>query len=287
MNGPIILDAGRPFSQHPPGHAAAYGDTAASVLEMEVVEPTEGTAIIPETSPKKAVRSRKTPKSKKVLSSDDLMSMDFDSLPFEGPWADLMQDPAKNMRLGIKGKPKNGKTAGTAQLANYLTNFGNVLYNFVDQGYNKSTKDIWKLAGLSKNPRAFATDIENLDELEKEIATGNYDTVIIDLINDYIDRTGITPQQFKDRFIKKYPDVSFILVFEVTKSGDFRGDQKWMHLVDAIIDTRDFVMYNRGRYGTGHYVVWEKGLKDADPKKYQELVGDKVDTESSETILIM
>ena len=52
---------------------------------------------------------------------------------------------AKNLKLDIWGKPKNGTTAGACQFANYLTNFGNILYNFADQGINASTKSYGNL----------------------------------------------------------------------------------------------------------------------------------------------
>lgn len=212
----------------------------------------------------------------KPLVKNKLMQMQFDSLQMDQGWENFMQDPAKNMRLAIWGKPKNGKTAGSLQMANYLTKFGNVLYNFVDQGFNKSTQDLWLSSGLANNNKAVPTDVQTLDELEKEIKTGKYTFVFIDMISDYINREGIKPYEFKERFIKKYPKVSFILIFEVTKSGDFKGDQGWTHIVDAIVTVEDFCMENRGRYGMGHHIIWEEGLKKFNPKKYAEIQENEI-----------
>ena len=206
-----------------------------------------------------------------VMSSDELMSMEFESLKMDGPWANFMQEPAKNMKIAIWGKPKNGKTSGAAQLANYLTKFGNVLYNFVDQGFNKSTQDIWRNSGMEANPRAFATKADTIEDLKKLCALGSYQFVFVDMINDYIHKTRIKPDEFKEQFIKAFPNISFILVFEVTKSGNFKGDQGWTHIVDAICTVEDFLMENRGRYGVGHFVVWEEGFKKFNPKKYAEI----------------
>ena len=203
-----------------------------------------------------------------------LMNMQFDSLQMDEGWENFMQNPAKTLKIGIKGEPKNGKTAGSLQLANYITKFGNVLYNFADQGFNKSTQDLWRLSGLAQNSKATPSDITTLDELEKEIKTGKYTYVFIDMINDYIDREKITPQEFKDRFILKYPKVGFILVFEVTKAGDFKGDKKWMHVVDAIATVSNFLMEIRGRYGDGYHIVWEEGFKKYDPKRYEEVMDE-------------
>ncbi|WP_046742924.1 hypothetical protein [Kordia zhangzhouensis] len=60
-------------------------------------------------------------------------------------------------------------------------------------------------------------------------------------------------------------------MFKVTKQGKFKGEQKWMHIVDA----KDYLMESRGRYGNGYYIVWEKEFRKLNPKKYNELVYDK------------
>lgn len=201
-----------------------------------------------------------------------LMNMQFDSLNMDEGWENFMQNPAKNLKMAIWGAPKNGKTAGSLQLANYLSKFGKVLYNFADQGFNKSTQDLWQMSGLANNPKAEPSDVQTLADLEKEIATGKYTFVFIDMISDYINKEGIKPYEFKERFMKKYPKVSFILIFEVTKGGNFKGDQGWTHIVDAIVTVEDFLMENRGRYGVGSHIVWEDGLKKFNPKRYQEVM---------------
>lgn len=203
-----------------------------------------------------------------------LMNMQFDSLDLDEGWENFMQNPAKNMKVAIWGAPKNGKTAGSLQFANYLTKFGKVLYNFADQGFNKSTQDLWKQSGLANNAKAEPSDTQTLADLEKEIATGKYTFVFIDMISDYINKENIKPYEFKERFMKKYPKVSFILIFEVTKGGNFKGDQGWTHIVDAIVTVENFLMENRGRYGVGSHIVWEDGLKRFDPKKYEEVMDE-------------
>ncbi|WP_407269361.1 hypothetical protein [Tenacibaculum maritimum] len=218
---------------------------------------------------------KQTNKENTVYSSSDISSMNFDTLTFTGEWAEFIQEPAKNMKLAIWGKPKNGKTAGATKFANYLTNFGSILYNFADQGINKSTKDLWKLSGLDDKNNAFLTDTRDIKELDELCASGKYDFVFIDMINTYIHRTGIKYFDFEDQFLKKYPNISFILIFEVTKTGNFKGDQGWTHLPDALITVDSFVMHNQGRYGVGEYVVWKEGLKKVNPKKYKEFFNDE------------
>ncbi len=219
-----------------------------------------------------------------VLNSNDLMSMNFETIDLTGKWKDFMQEPAKIMKIGIIGRPKNGKTSGSTALANELTNHGSVLYNFVDQGFNKNTQKLWELSGLSQKKNAFACAFRDLNELEKLYASGDYDYVFIDMINNYIHQTGIKYFEFEERFIKQYPSVSPILVFESTKGGDFKGDQGWTHILDQLIYTEDFVMESTGRYGVGDYVVWEDGLRKNNPKKHKEMFGQKYEIPKTITL---
>lgn len=234
------------------------------VVQPEIIEPVNQVAEKPIVVEKPVVKNK-------------LMQMQFDSIDMDEGWEEFMQSPSKNMKIAIFGKPKNGKSAGSLDFAAYLTKFGKVLYNFADQGFNKSTQDLWMNAGLDSNANAEPSDITTLDELEKEIATGKYSFVFIDMISDYIFREGIKPFEFKDRFIKKYPNVSFVLIFEVNKDGNFKGDQGWMHIVDQIVEIENFLMETRGRYGVGHHIVWEEGFKKFNPKKWQEFQEEETD----------
>jgi antirestriction protein ArdC len=220
--------------------------------------------------PTELIQIVKTIQPDEAKPNNKLMQMQFDSLPMDEGWEELMQHPAANMKIAIWGPPKNGKTAAALQMANYLTKFGNVLYNFADQGFNLSTQNLWKSSGLANNPGAEPSDISNSYDLEKEIKKGEYKFVFIDMISDYIRTEKIRPEEFKERFIKQFPDVSFILIFEVTKGGNFKGDQGWTHLVDAIMTVEDFLIENRGRYGTGEKIIYEEGFKKFNPKRYAE-----------------
>jgi len=209
-----------------------------------------------------------------------LLGTNFDTLAINEEWSELMQNPAANLKIAIWGKPKNGKTSASLQMAEYFTNFGKVLYNFADQGFNLSTQELWKDSGLANNSNAEPSDISTTQELEAEIATGQYKFVFIDMISDYIRKEKLKPEEFKERFIKRFPDVSFILIFEVTKSGDFKGDQGWTHVVDAIMTVENFFMENRGRYGMGERIIWEESFQRFNPKRYEEFIREKRELEA-------
>ncbi len=187
-----------------------------------------------------------------VKTADDILSTNFDTLPFDGTWGEFMQDPAKNLKLVIYGKPKNGKTSFSFQFADYLTAFGPVLYVLADQGIGQATKKLITDMKVGGNSQLFFDSFRDLKSLHKLAASGEFQFIFIDLINNF----QITAQQMES-FFHQYPDIGFILVMESTKSGDFRGEQKWTHIVDAIVRVENFVADNTGRYGSGSY-AWPK-----------------------------
>ncbi|SFU77018.1 Antirestriction protein ArdC [Pustulibacterium marinum] len=210
-----------------------------------------------------------------VMSGADLMNMEFKTMQLTGEWANFMQEPEENVRLAIFGKPKNGKTAGSTALAKELSNHGNVLYVFADQGISASTKKLWQLAGLNEAKNVDLMATTDINQLDKVLATGKYKYVFLDMLNTFIDAAKITAHEFRERFYGKYPQIGYIFVMEATKSGDFKGAQAWMHLPDQIVEVENFVMKTHGRYGMGEYVVWKEGLQKMNPKKYKEIYGDE------------
>jgi hypothetical protein len=207
-----------------------------------------------------------------VITSNDLMTMHFETIEMDEGWENLLQEPAKTLKIAVYGEPKNGKTSGVCAFANYLARkHGDLLYIFADQGFCKSTQDIWREYNLHLNPNAYPSDIRTLKELDNACKSGKYKYIVIDMINYFIDNEKLRVIDFKKDFVLKYPNISFIYILELTKGGKFKGEKGWEHLPDAIFEVKDFLIENRGRYGNGHYIIWEDEFKKRNPQKYKEL----------------
>lgn len=206
----------------------------------------------------------------KPLKASDIANMDFEILPMDEGWENLFQTAPKNMRIAVWAKPKNGKTAACCNFAAYLTKFGPILYNFADQGINLSTKNLIEMSGMDKKPNAFITTTDKLEVLAQEIESTGAHHVVIDMINQYIDQ-GVTPHIFRKEILQRFPDVGFTLVMEVTKAGDFKGDQAWTHLVDQLVTIENYIMDTKGRYGNGEKITWEEGAQKYAPQRYAEI----------------
>lgn len=214
-----------------------------------------------------------SPKQKKEgrYSAADIMNMEFEKMMLPPEWARLFPDAPEKLHLAFMGKPKNGKSMSACQWGAVVGKGKKVLYNFADQGVSASTKKILSISGLAKSSTLVVTSSRTLDALEQDIKDERPDYVFVDMINNYIDNDGATPQEFENRFIHGYPDISFSLIFEATKTGDFKGDQKWTHIVDQLITVEDYVMFSKGRYGSGKRLVWPEEVKRCNPSKYEEV----------------
>ncbi|MCH2194382.1 hypothetical protein [Kordia sp.] len=207
-----------------------------------------------------------------IITSNDLMKMHFETIKMDEGWEDLLQEPAKTLKIAVYGNPKNGKTSGVCAFADYLARkHGDLLYVFADQGFCKSTQDIWRENNLHLNPNASPSNIRTLKELDDACKTGKYKFIVIDMINYFIENEKLRVIDFKKDFVLKYPNISFIYILEVTKGEKFKGEKGWEHLPDAIFEVKDFLIENRGRYGNGHYIIWEEEFKKRNPQKYKEL----------------
>ena len=205
-----------------------------------------------------------------ILKASDVANMDFETMPLDEGWENLFQTAPKNMRIAVWAKPKNGKTAACCNFASYLTKFGPTLYNFADQGINLSTKNLIEMSGLDTKPNAYITTSDTIPALIEDIEATGAHHVFIDMINQYINN-GVSSHQFKKEVLQRFPNVGFTFVMEVTKAGDFKGDQSWTHLVDQLVTIDNYIMETKGRYGNGEKISWEEGAQKYNPKRYEEI----------------
>ena len=205
---------------------------------------------------KDSISTKRPPakKSSRLYSGDDISNMTFDVLNFRGQWGELLNNPPRNFKLMVSGLAKNGKTAFNLQFADYLSQFGDVLYNLAEQGITESTRRLINDdLRISKNPHIIYSKTKTLSELDEDIENSGAQFIFVDLISYY--REIKRPEDWK-AFQDKHDDKSFILVFESTKGGQFKGDNAWFHLLEGLIMVHQFVATSQTRYGSGKFIVW-------------------------------
>jgi hypothetical protein len=163
-------------------------------------------------------------KKSSVMNSVDFAKMQFKSIGFTGKWLDFMGDPCKPFTAMVFGRPKMGKSYLCMNFAGYLArNHGKVLYiakeERLDATLQKKLNDM-----RAQHPNLFVSD-----DMTSHLSV--YDFVFIDSVN----KMQLEPEDL-ERLKASNPNVSFIYVFQSTKSGAFRGSQHFMHDVDIVIE---------------------------------------------------
>lgn len=178
------------------------------------------------------------------ISAEDLAGASFLTLPFEGYFGRLIGEPsARKFSMTITGKPGNGKSTLALALAAYLSaNFGKALYVASEEGLGKTLQE--KLQRV----KAEVGDLSNLS-----FATTLNDSVLQDRKFVFIDSAqtlGLTMEEFK-QWQAKYPNTSWVIVAQATKSGDARGSLEWQHDSDVNLTVENgSAMATKNRYGS-------------------------------------
>jgi hypothetical protein len=167
----------------------------------------------------------------KIISSVDLLKMDFEVFPFGGDWYGFLGTPSSSFQMSVFGKAGQGKSTYSVQVANYLaSNFGSAIYVSGEEGFCLTFQKKFRDHGAASLHLDVA-DIRTYSELVKSIEPGRYRFIIL----DSFDTLKIIAEQLRELKLR-YKDCAFITISQVTKSGDARGSYQVMHDSDIIVE---------------------------------------------------
>ena len=175
-----------------------------------------------------------------IMSSTEIVKLDFEKLGFGGKWLDLIGDPSSGFTAMIFGKPKMGKSYLAVDFAGYLArNHGTALYVAREEGIDDT------LQKKLREKKVAHPDLYVSDYLPEDLS--QYDFVFLDSVN----KLGLSPNDL-DKLKRKFPETSFIYIFQTTKTGNFRGGNEFQHDVDVVIEVPEkgkaiqFGRFNQG-----------------------------------------
>lgn len=182
---------------------------------------------------------------KETMSLSDLQRKQFKTLNFTGEWEKLIGKPEQNFALMIYGQSGHGKSFLGAKLSEYLANsFGYVLYNSSEEGISLSLQD--KLKKLDSDSFRIS-NFKDFESIKKHLKQSRCKFLVLDSVN----HMNLTPGQVEE--LKKI-DLTrgFITIHQVTKGGDFKGDNKFLHNCDVeIVVTDRTPLVKKNRYKIG------------------------------------
>lgn len=192
--------------------------------------------------PKYGVPQIKSNDAKETMSLHELQLKQFKTLDFMGEWKKLIGTPEQNFALMIYGQAGHGKSTFAVNLSEYLANnFGYVLYNSAEEGVSLSLQDKLKKVNSDK---IRVSSFKDFESIKKHLKQSVSRFVVLDSVN----HMNLTPEQVET--LKKIdPTRGFISIHQVTKSGEFKGDNKFLHNCDIEIIVDDRVpIVKKNRY---------------------------------------
>jgi predicted ATP-dependent serine protease len=177
-----------------------------------------------------------------IMSSRDLRDYRYDCYNFDGKWHDLVGNPGKKFHMMVYGRPKQGKSYFCFDLAQYLSNFGKVLYIAAEEGFSATLQKKLEDMGGDNDNLDFA-NFRDYETIKSALPGHDYRFVIIDSVN-YI---RIEPEEIEELKANN-PRMALITVQQATKDGKFRGSQQYAHNCDIIIEVIQGVAHHTGRF---------------------------------------
>ncbi len=173
-----------------------------------------------------------------IMSADELKKMKFDILKFSGIWEELLGQPPSNFFMIIYGQAKSGKTTFSLKFANYLKNFGSVVYIAVYEriSFTLQRKLIdYDISGID------ISRAKNKGEISFVVNKGKYDFVIIDsAIQASLNIGDIEEMKVQN------PNTSFITVFQVSEADNIKLSEIYKQRCDILVNINKGVATSTG-----------------------------------------
>lgn len=174
-----------------------------------------------------------------IVSSGELLAMDFQTIGLQGKYRELIGDPSVGFTAMVYGLPKSGKSTMCLDFANYLaSHHGKVLYCAIEEGFGYTLKE--KIDRL----KAHHSNLYITDRVPENLP--DFQFVFIDSVS----KAGMDVNAI-DQLSKMHPDTSFIFIYHTTKEGNFKGVNEHAHEVDVIIQVEKGKASSTGRFSAG------------------------------------
>lgn len=192
---------------------------------------------------------------KRAYSVKNVMDAKFRTLPFDGEWLSAVGTPELTGSWMIYGAPKNGKTTFAMMLAKYLTRFGRVAYDSVEEGLSQTIKMAMERVGMEEvGHRLILLDKEGVDELAERLARRKSPGIVV---IDSVQFLGLNFSQYK-RLKEQFPDKLFVYISHVDgrKPEGSTAQSIWRD-ANVYFNVEGYRAFPVGRYGGGKYIdVW-------------------------------
>lgn len=197
----------------------------------------------------------------KILGVQQFLASNKNSMAFDGAWYDLLGRPEMKGSWIIWGASGSGKTSFSCRLCKYLTRFGRVAYNSLEEGDSLSLQRSFEDVNMMEvSGKLVLLDRMPIDELSEKLAKRkSWDIVLIDSLQ----YTGMTYADYK-RLRRDHPNKLFIFISHAKGNNpDGKLAEKVMYDSSCKIFVECFRADAKSRYlDKGQtmrpFVIWEE-----------------------------
>lgn len=205
---------------------------------------------------------------RRAISNKNVMQAKFATAPFTGAWLASWGGQNCGGAWIVYGGSGSGKTTYVMQLCKYLTNFGRVAYNSLEQGLSLSLQKAWERVGMEEaGSKIILLCKESLKDIRERLTKKNApNVVVIDSVNYWI---GFTMRDYT-RLKDDNPNTLFVFIAHEDK-GQPKGNMAKNIRYDADIKIRveGYKAFATTRYedsdkgeGGQDFTIWEQGARE-------------------------
>lgn len=196
-------------------------------------------------------------KLKRAIAPKELYGKKRNILEFTGDWLDHIGNPEIKGTWFIYGHSGNGKTSYCTQFAKYLTNFGRVWYNGLEEGDSLSFEEALKRVGMETVGNKFLLiEDRTYESLKVRLKRRNRaDFVFIDSLQ----RFKMTSAELEALELE-FPNTQFIIIGHAEgKKPEGRRGKTIEYFAFVKIWIEGFKAFVKSRYGgTEPFVIYPK-----------------------------
>lgn len=194
----------------------------------------------------------------KTISVKTLLEKKYPSYEFNDEWRDALGNVETNFKMLIWGASGSGKTTFTTKLCKYLSQFGKVYYNSIEQGEGKSFQDLAVQLNLHECEAGsfMIGDRDNYEDMYEKLKRNRAKFVVIDSAQ-YL---NLTVAQYK-LLIKSFPKKAFIIISWEGTAQEPKGEpaKAIKYMVDIKCYVQKGVANCQSRFGaTKPYQIFGK-----------------------------
>jgi hypothetical protein len=205
-----------------------------------------------------------TPKKKRrAVSLTELFSEKFDEFDFKDSWQDSFGKPERKAVWFVGAEVGSGKTTFVSMLARYMSQFGLVDYDSIEEGKSKSLSKAFTRAGLRPGDRRVRVlDKLYMDELEKRLDKHKSASIVIIDTIQHSDLDKATYLRLKAKYEGKK---TFIFISHLDGKKPEGSVAKFIYQDAGIkINIEGFMAFVKSRYVDGvprPFTIYEKGAE--------------------------